>query len=160
MLLLKNNRFVIEMITHSKDEIVGLQSGDISTLAELRQLYSLVLRSCQITDITPLTNLSKLNSLVLSNNNITDISPLAGFIHLNWLRLCDNQIVDISALENLTELTVLALYDNNITDILPLVNNNGLGEGDSVYLSGDPQSETSISVYIAVLRERGVWVVW
>ncbi|HCK99997.1 MAG TPA: hypothetical protein DHW42_07850 [Candidatus Marinimicrobia bacterium] len=138
----------------------GLQSGDISPLAELRQLYRLVLRSCQITDITSLTNLSNLNSLTLSDNSITDISSLAGLINLNDIRLNDNQIVDISALENLTELTILQLYDNNITDILPLVNNSGLGEGDSVYLSGNPLSETSINVYIPALRERGVLVVW
>lgn len=138
----------------------GLQSGDISPLAELGQLYRLVLRSCQITDITPLTNLSNLNSLTLSDNSITDISSLAGLINLNDIRLNDNQIVDISALENLTKLTILQLYDNNITDILPLFNNSGLGEGDSVYLSGNPLSETSINVYIPALRERGVWVVW
>jgi len=137
-----------------------LQSGDISPLSEIRQLYRLVLRSCQITDITPLTNLSNLNSLDLSDNSITDISSLAGLINLNDIRLSDNQIVDISALENLTELTILKLSNNNITDILPLVNNNGLGEGDSVYLRGNPLSETSINVYIPALRERGVWVVW
>jgi len=105
------------MITHSKDEIVGLQSGDISPLAELRQLYSLVLRSCQITDITPLTNLSNLNSLVLSNNSITDISPLAGLIHLNWLRLCGNHLIKI---------TMDKYCDNVGSEIWTLLNNFSL----------------------------------
>jgi Leucine-rich repeat (LRR) protein len=57
-------------------------------------------------------------------------------------------LIDISPLEYLTNLDILVLLGNQINDILPLVNNNGLSNGDIVNLSGNPLSATSITVYI------------
>jgi Leucine-rich repeat (LRR) protein len=52
----------------------------------------------------------------------------------------------------------LDLSYNNISDISPLVENSGLSAGDTVYLSGNPLSPTSIDDYVPQLEARGVAV--
>jgi len=51
------------------------------------------------------------------------------------------------------------LGNNSIVDISPLVANSGLSEGDTVYLRGNPLSDTSLNEYIPQLEERGVKVI-
>jgi len=74
------------------------------------------------------------------------------------LSLVDNQISDLLPLTNLTSLTELDLRRNQTSDIAPLVDNEGLSEGDQVYLSGNPLSSDSINIYIPELEARGVSV--
>jgi internalin A len=106
--------------------------------------------------MSPLAGLSSLNDLVLGGNQISDISPLANLTSLTRLNLRNNQISDISPLANLTSLTWLYLQDNQISDISPLVDNEGLSEGDEVYLKGNPLSADSVNIYIPQLEARGV----
>jgi Leucine-rich repeat (LRR) protein len=54
---------------------------------------------------------------------------------------------------------VLDLSYNNISDISPLVENSGLSLGDTVDLSNNPLSATSVNVYIPQLEARGVTVI-
>ena len=58
----------------------------------------------------------------------------------------------------LTNLTHLWLRENSISDISPLVANTGLGEGDKVYVTGNPLSYQSIHTHIPSLQSRGVRV--
>jgi len=58
----------------------------------------------------------------------------------------------------LTNLAWLRLNNNQISDIEPLVNNQGLGQGDTVDLRSNPLSDTSIHTYIPQLQARGVTV--
>ena len=134
------------------------QISDISPLANLTSLTGLYLYSNQISTISPLANLTSLMSLGLEWNQISDISPLANLTSLTGLSLRYNQISDISPLANLTHLTWLDLEGNQISDILPLVDNEGLSEGDEVYLTGNPLSSDSINIYIPQLEARGVIV--
>jgi uncharacterized repeat protein (TIGR02543 family) len=69
-------------------------------------------------------------------------------------------ISDPAGLELCVSLTYLQLDLNQIGDISSLVQNEGLGEGDAVYLRGNPLSWNSINVYIPELRGRGVTVVY
>ena len=69
-----------------------------------------------------------------------------------------NSISDISPLAGLTNLRQLTLANNNISDIAPLVDNEGLGKGDLVWVPGNPLSAVSINTHIPALRERGVRV--
>jgi len=55
-------------------------------------------------------------------------------------------------------LTALDLGDNRVSDIYPLVQNDGLGEGDVVWLWGNPLSAASRNTYIPELKARGVTV--
>jgi len=57
-------------------------------------------------------------------------------------------------------LTDLALGHNQISDIVPLVENEGLGTGDRVYLFDNPLSDDSINIYIPQLEARGVTVTY
>ena len=132
------------------------QISDISPLANLTSLTELRLTGNQISDISPLANLTNLTELYLSDNQISDISPLANLTSLTELSLKFNQISDISSLANLTSLTGLYLWGNQISDISPLVYNEGLSEGDKVYLTGNPLSTDSVNTYIPQLEARGV----
>ena len=86
---------------------------------------------------------------------------MENLINLATITLNYNQISDISPLKNLTSLTDPSLCGNQISDISPLVENDGLGEGDIVYL-GDNRldlSEGSEDMKnIRTLEERGVKV--
>jgi len=134
------------------------QISDISALANLTSLTTLKLCNNQISDIAPLASLISLTDLDLNDNQISDISPLEGLINLTRLWLHSNQISDISALANLTNLEMLGLMQNPLSDISPLVDNPGLGGGDTVILVNNPLSEESINVYIPELEARGVTV--
>ena len=63
-------------------------------------------------------------------------------------------ITDISALSGLPRLTGLRLYNNPISDIQPLLDNTGLGAGDTADLRS-----TSVSCAdVAALEAKGVRV--
>jgi internalin A len=110
------------------------QIRDISALSGLINLKSLSLYNNRIVDISALSDLTKLTNLSLHHNEIVDISALSELTNLRTLWLFNNQIRDISALSGLTNLRMLWLFNNQINDIAPLVNNPGIGRGDSVML--------------------------
>jgi hypothetical protein len=139
-------------------DLADNQISDISPLANLTSLTFLDLSDNQISDISSLVNLTSLIVLDLYSNQISDISPLANLTSLTDLGLYSNQISDISSLVNLTSLTWLIITANQISDISPLVDNEGLSEGDKVYLTGNPLSSASVNTYIPQLEARGVEV--
>jgi hypothetical protein len=79
---------------------------------------------------------------------------------LTSLSASEKNIADLIGLEYCTNLTELDLGYNQISDISPLVQNEGLGEDDAIYLQGNPLSWESVNVYIPELRERDVTVVY
>jgi len=136
----------------------GNNISDISALA-IFNLQKLYLWDNNISDISPLAGLTNLQELRLRDNNISDISALASLINLRELYLGGNNISDISASAGLSRLRELYLGGNNISDISSLVENSGLSDGDTVNLSGNPLSLTSMDDYIPQLEARGVRVV-
>ena len=137
------------------------QISDISPLASLTKLTKLFLWWNQIADISFLASLTDLTWINLEENQISDISPLASLTELVHLTLGKNQISDISPLISLNNLTWLSLWGNQISDISPLVANNGLGEGDDVWLGSNaldlsPGSEDMIN--LEKLEGRGVLI--
>jgi uncharacterized repeat protein (TIGR02543 family) len=85
-------------------------------------------------------------------------SDLEGLTSLSAL---EKGISDLAGLELCVDLTYLQLDLNQIGDISPLVQNEGLGgEGDAVYLRGNPLSWNSINVYIPEIRGRGATVIY
>ena len=104
------------------------------------------------------TDLKELISFHPSGGNITSLAGLESCTNLTEFHLSCSQIDDILPLANLTDLTRLYLMDNQISNISPLVDNEGLSEGDEVYLSGNPLSSDSINIYIPQLEARGVFV--
>ena len=108
-----------------------------------------------LTDILALVRRTSLRGLNLVHTSSSDISALSGLTSLQTLDLADNSITDISALSGLTSLVGLGLNNNpNLTDIQPLLDNTGLGAGDTVFLSNTNVSCTDV----AALQAKGVTV--
>jgi len=118
-------------------DICGNQIRDISPLSNLTKLYMLAVAENPVSDISPLSTLDNLTSLDLAGDQISDISSLISLTNLTILCLQGNEISDISVLSYLTNLVDLRLTQNHVDDISPLVENTGLGEGDSVLLGGN-----------------------
>jgi hypothetical protein len=108
-----------------------------------------------------LINISKLQ---LYSNQIDDITPLSNLINLSTLNLKSNYINDISALSGLENLSKLFISGNHISDIYPLVENAGLGENDSLYISHysttNPLSSEALDDHIPLLQNRGFNYLW
>jgi internalin A len=139
-------------------ELSARNIEDLTGLEYLINLNWLTLQNNQVSDISVLASLTSLEELELSSNQIRDISPLANLTNLTWLDLSYNQISDISPLADLISLTALNLTDNHISDISALVDNEGISEGDEVYLSNNTLSSDSVNIYIPQLEARGVIV--
>lgn len=105
-------------------------------------------------DISPLFGLIKLRWLNLSSNKTSDISAVSSLTSLISLPLQGNGISDISALSGLTNPPYVYLIGNDISDIYPLVENDGLSEGDSVELYSNPLSLCIIEMNLIERRFR------
>ncbi len=128
---------------------------NISALSGLTSLTNLSLSENSIADISSLSGLTSLRTLWLYSNSITDISALSGLTSLRTLWLYNNSMTDISALSGLTSLWELDLSSNpNLTDIQPLLDNTGLGAGDTV----DLRSTNVSCADVAALQAKGVTV--
>ena len=82
---------------------------DVSALASLLELQSLILQCNSITDISALASLLALQSLDLQHDHLDDLRALSGLTQLQSLALSScNSITDISALSALTHLQLSA----------------------------------------------------
>lgn len=136
---------------------------DFTPISYLVNLESLRLEGVGINDISILSNLTNLKSLNLHGNNISDISVLSNLTNLSSLWLSVNSLEDISSLSNLTNLNYLSLQYNQITDISPLVENPGLGSGDTVsiqYNDLDLSEGSDDMQNIQILLDRGVNLIY
>ena len=137
--------------------------GDLSPLADLDSLVWLHVREPG----TPFENLptltmggGRLEQLTLDYGGLADISSLAEVATLLELNLAGNRIEDLSALGGLERLTSLYLEDNRIDDIAALAANPGLGEGDTISITGNPLGSEAILTHIPELESRGVTVAY
>ena len=129
---------------------------DISAVKNLTNLTELSLGGNSVMDISPVAGLTQLTLLHLPSNSISDISAVADLTNLTRLNFWGNSMSNISAVAGLTELRDLHLGENNISDLSLLVANTGLGNGDKVYVRGNPLSYESIRTHIPTLQSRGV----
>jgi len=100
--------------------LVANNISDISGLAGLVNLTSLNLSHNEIEDISVLSRLTSLERLMLENNNITDINALSGLVNLTDLRISENEIYDIQAVASLSNLETLLASSAGISDISAL----------------------------------------
>ena len=137
----------------------GNRISDLAPLASLTGLTRLLLFDNRISDLTPLAGLVNLDRLYLDRNRVTDVERLRGMTALTTLRLQENYgLRDISPLSALTSLTFLDLDATGVEDIQPLVDNSGLGSGDTVSLDDVPTLNDDAPGHFATLRGRGVTV--
>jgi len=138
--------------------------SDLTGLENATGLTTLTMGRNRISDISALSALTNLQILNLNLNNLSaselqdPLMPLSGLTNLTTLKLHSNGIVDISSLSDLTNLQSLKLQNNRISDIQPLVDNVGLGNGDSVQLKGNPLNADAYNRHILALQSWGVTV--
>jgi internalin A len=124
-------------------------------LAGLANLLRLVLFDNSITDLGPLGGLTRVFLLDLGRNSVPDLTPLSALADLTVLGLERTAISDLGPLTELTFLSTVVLDDNNdLVDIQPLIDNTGLGIGDTVHLVGTHVSCADM----AALEANGVMV--
>jgi Leucine-rich repeat (LRR) protein len=116
-----------EIIANIKDnpaeEIVlkGLGLKEIpNQLIDLNFIVTIDLSENNIEDISCLAKLPNLKSIILSNNTIKDLGSLSSFHNLEYINLNKNFLKDINCLSQLPNLIYLSLNDNQITDITSL----------------------------------------
>ena len=120
------------LIDLSHNDITDL--GGLSGLTLLRFLY---LDGNAIDDVEPLAGLAGLGTLFLSDNPVSDISPLAALFNLTALHLSAAQLTDLGPLSGLTVLSYVDVSGNpGVQSIQPLLDNPGIGLGDTVNLMG------------------------
>ena len=147
-----------ELKTLTRLEATDANISDLAGIEAATNLTTLLLRGNSISNLSPLSGLTKLTELQLFRNLVSDLSPLAGLTNLTDLKAGNNSISNLSPLSGLTKLTYLGLHNNSISNLSPLVANTGLGSGDTVLVTGNPLSQTSIQTHIPTLEGRGVRV--
>jgi len=86
------------------------------TPEDYRKVKGLDLQAKGITDITPLARLTELETLMLSYNKIEELKALKGLVKLKRLHLGDNRVVDIRPLAGMKRMEWLYLEKNKIRD--------------------------------------------
>ena len=130
---------------------------DVSWLEQADRLRTLDLGQNQIGDLQPLTSLTGLTALALDQNRVREIEALGGLTQLEQLILADNAVSDIGPLQGLEQLRNLSLERNLVTDLRPLVDNSGLGVGDSLNVRQNLLGEDDCAD-LGALISRGVRV--
>ena len=142
-------------------ETLRLRNNAIVSVAPLAGLTSLEVLDLGMNDIVSigsLSNLGALRELYLDDNQITSADAVAGLTQLRLLDLADNNLNSAAPFDDLTQLQELDLENNGISDGTPLVNNNGLGAGDTINLLGNPLSQDTLCNVVLPLRNRGATV--
>ena len=129
--------------------VYGGTLGDISKVADFKNLTRLTLAACGVADITPVSGLTGLTNLTLDDNAITDISAVAGLTKLEYLSLDNNSIADITPIKGLTALKTLYLGGTGTKDLATVA---VLPELESVGLSNN--EITDISALSALNAEK------
>ncbi len=149
-------------ITISRDCSItaNFGEGEVVTFADpnlegaIREAIDMPERPIYLSDLAGLTSLS---ASVRNISNLTGVEHCTSLTHLD---LSYNQIGNIAPLASLINLAYLQLDLNEIGNITSLVENEGFGGGDAIYLRGNPLSFDSISACIPELRGRGMTVVY
>jgi hypothetical protein len=142
---------------------VDVGGNALASLAGAEALSSVEVLRADGNALTSLEGLGaapNLAELDASHNEVQDLGPLSPITTLRRVYLDHNRIQRLDALAGLTSLEVLDLSHNAVTDIGPLLDNaaaGGLGEGDVVYLVGNPITDDA---GIVALRSRGVTVIF
>ena len=139
-------------------ELGSTQITDVDLLSTLTNLRTLRIHNNVLANLNGLTNLINLGSLNIRSTQTTNINVLAGLVNLTTLYMSTNEIVDISPLLGLIYLNFVELNVNQVVDIETLVNNDGINDGDEIWLVNNPLSDISINTYIPQLESRGVTV--
>jgi Leucine-rich repeat (LRR) protein len=146
----------------------------------LRQLETLDLSHNNVSKLYPLVQLDSLRSVNLSNNQIEAIAAIAGGTNLTWLdashnklesvgslvtlkrlkhlNLDSNELKQVGALGSLEEIEFLSLADNDICRLDALLDNPGIGVGDTLTVHGNPLGAAACQSVLPALDARGAYL--
>ena len=93
---------------------------DISLLANLAELQTVIIENKKISDISSLSRLKNLNALFLDGNCINNLDAIANISTLKTLSIANNNIKSLDGVENLANLEQISFGGNSICDITPL----------------------------------------
>ena len=123
-------------------------NGDLSPLAGLTSLKTLVFSGTSAHDLSPLAGLTNMECIVFcwnyspdrGNNGVGNLEALAAMINLEAVDAKNAGITDVSALAGLPKLREVQLNDNQITDVSPLAEIENLR---LLLLEGNPVEDFS-----------------
>jgi internalin A len=128
---------------------------DLSPLSSLGELEQLSLGGVTITDASPLADLTTLTSLNLRSTMLSDLSDLSTLTKLTTLDVSSNQLTDVTVLGNLPDIAQLSIsYNPAITTLAPLVSSSNVGAG--VDLSAEGLNCTTFAADFAALLAKSV----
>jgi hypothetical protein len=130
--------------------VVGLtlpgQAFSVAELAGFARLEFLSLADSALSSLGDLSPVAGLTWLNLTGNRLTDTAGLNVLTQLEALNLQSNLLSNVAGIESLTRLRWLDLEHNQLTDLALVVTNaanGGLGEGDALWVRGNPLSATA-----------------
>lgn len=98
--------------------VEGKSIKDLSPLANLTQLETLILKQNGINDVKDLSKLVNLTKLDLSaNKEIKDVSSLAGMTKLTSLDISNNKISSVDAISEMAKMEYLSIANNNVSKL-------------------------------------------
>jgi len=110
------------VVIYSTDDGYQPGRGDISSLADIPNMYyltSLSLTSQSISDLSPLSGM-KLERLNISDNFVGNLLPLKDMVTLRELDICQNPVRDLTPISRLLSLEHLDISHTQVTDLTPL----------------------------------------
>ena len=107
--------------------------NDLSPIAGLISLESIIFGSPNISDLSPLAGLINLKKLHMNDSKVSDLSPLAGLIKLEWIHFDPSNISDLSPLAGLINLERCCTWGSPTSDLSPLA---GLPKLEAVVACG------------------------
>lgn len=115
----------------------NISISNLQMLSSLTQLQKLTIRGCALSgaDLAVIGTLPNLEHLVLSDCSLSNIEPLSNLPRLVTLDLSKNAIRDVTALSFMASLTALDLSNNALTNLSPLSNLTSLQELNVSYNS-------------------------
>lgn len=159
--LKKLSSFTTASIGPASLRVSGNPIGDLTVLAELKNVTTLAVNSLEISDLSVFLGMEQLSTLLCADNQIADLSPLTELKQLYQLNLNGNQIEELAPLAELPALSYLYLRDNSVSNPVTLLQCEKLQLADLsenlLDLSPDSQTvsiltrlkELKVSVYTA-----------
>ena len=114
--------------------------NDLSPIAGLINLESIIFGSPNISDLSPLAGLINLKHFHMDDSKVSDLSPLAGLIKLEWIHFDPSNISDLSPVAGLINLETCCTWGSPTSDLSPLA---GLPKLEAVVACGAGVSDVT-----------------
>ena len=119
--------------TYAGDERLRFLTALPPSLAELRELGTLVIDGTAVQELGPVGALKGLVKLLLTDAPVSDISALAHLPAIRELHLDNTKVTNLTPISSLRELVHLSIQETKVADIAPLRGLENLRVADAEY---------------------------